>query len=184
MSRLQPITKDAATPAAAELLDAVRKKLGAVPNLIATMAHSPAVARGYLDFNQALSGGSLPARLREQLALVVGEANTCQYCVAAHTFLGRKAGLSEQETRDARTGDVDDAREHAALAFAKALVENRGRVGRVGDDQVQQLRQAGYTDGEIAEIVAHVALNVFTNYFNLVAGTEIDFPAAPALAAA
>ncbi|REK17915.1 MAG: carboxymuconolactone decarboxylase family protein [Planctomycetota bacterium] len=181
MSRLQPVTRNAATPAAAELLDAVSKKLGSIPNLIATMAHSPAVARGYLDFSQALSTGTLPARLREQLALAVGEANTCQYCVAAHTFLGRRAGLSEHETRDARRGVVPDKKEHAALAFAKELVESRGHVG---DEQVQQLRLAGYTDGEIAEIVAHVALNVFTNYFNLVADTELDFPAVPELAAA
>ena len=101
MARLQPVSKDT-NDQAASLLDGVQKKLGMVPNIIATMANSTAVANAYLGFSQSLAGGSLPARLREQIALVVGETNGCDYCVAAHTALGQKAGLSEQETCDAR----------------------------------------------------------------------------------
>lgn len=180
MPRIQPVTRDNADAATANLLDAVEKKLGSVPNLISTMANSPAVANAYLGFSQSLSSGTLPARLREQIALVVGETNKCCYCVAAHTALGKGAGLTESETCDARNAAAQDAGERAALEFARKVVIERGHVS---DDDVQQLRHAGYTDGEIAEIVAHVALNVFTNYFNHVAETETDFPAAPALAA-
>lgn len=181
MSRIRPIDKSTADSSAAELLGAVRKKLGSVPNLIATMAHSPAVAKAYLGFNQALSTGTLPPRLREQIALVVGETNQCAYCLAAHTVLGKAAGLSEQETRAARRGTSPVEKERVALDFARQLVQDRGVVA---DADLERVRRAGYTDGEIAEIVANVALNLFTNYFNHVAGTEVDFPAAPGLAAA
>lgn len=181
MPRIQPIHANTADASQAELLGSVRKKLGSVPNLIATMANSPAVAQAYLSFSQALSSGALPPRLREQLALVVGEANHCEYCVAAHTYLGQRAGLTEVETRDARRATARDEKEQIALAFARRVVRDRGVVD---DADVEQLRTAGYTDGQIAEVVAHVALNLFTNYFNHVAGTEVDFPAPQELAAA
>lgn len=181
MARISPVPLDTEDAPTAELLGSVQKKLGSVPNLIATMAHSPAVAKSYLGFSQALAGGSLPAPLREQIALVVGETNGCDYCVAAHTTLGKGAGLSEQETCDARRGHSQDEKARAALVFARKVVQDRGVVD---DADVEQVRQAGYTDGEIGEIVAAVALNLFTNYFNHVAGTEVDFPAAPSLVAA
>lgn len=179
MPRIHPVDQNSSD--AAELLGAVKKKLGIVPNIVATMANSPAVAQAYLGFSQALAGGALPSRLREQIALTVGETNGCDYCVAAHTALGQRAGLTESETCDARRGLSSDDRERAALEFAEQVVLQRGLVA---DDEVERLREAGYTDGEIAEIVANVALNLFTNYFNHVAGTEVDFPAAPNLAAA
>ncbi len=181
MPRIQPVNRDTAPPATAELLAGVQKKLGLVPNIIATMAQSTAAANAYLGFSQALSTGTLPARLREQIALVVRETNGCRYCVSAHTALGKKAGLSEQETCDARRATASDEKESLALQFARQIVANRGVVA---DEDVERVRQAGYTDGEIAEIVANVALNMFTNYFNHVAGTEVDFPVAPELAAA
>ncbi len=181
MVRIPPVTKETACPATATLMEAVKKKMGVVPNLIATMANSAAVANAYLGFSQSLAGGSLSARLREQIALVVGETNGCGYCIAAHTALGKSAGLSEQETCDARCAVASGGKEQTALQFARRIVAERALVS---DEDVQQVRQAGYTDGEIAEIVANVALNIFTNYFNHVAGTEVDFPAAPELAAA
>jgi uncharacterized peroxidase-related enzyme len=155
--------------------------LGGVPNLLATMAQSPAVAQAYLCFSQSLAAGTLPARLREQIALVLGETNGCNYCLAAHTALGKGAGLTEEETCDARRAAPRDDKERAALEFARQIVQERGMVS---DADVERVRQAGYTDGQIAEIVAGVALNIFSNYFNHVAGTEVDFPAAPCLAAA
>ena len=181
MPRIQPVNKDTADTATAELLGTVEKKLGTVPNIIATMANSAAVAKAYLGFSQSLSTGSLSARLREQIALVVGETNGCGYCLAAHTALGKRAGLTEVETCDARRAESSDGKERAALEFARRIVSDRGHLT---DDDVSQVRQAGYTDGEVAEIVANVALNIFTNYFNHVAETEVDFPAAPELAAA
>ena len=180
MPRIKPVNQNTTDPASLEVLDCVKKSMGAVPNLIATMANSPAVARAYLGFSQALSGGTLPRRLREQIALAVGEANACTYCVAAHTALGRRAGLTEEETKEAHRGLSLDVKERAALAFARKVVHDRGAVA---DEDVEQLRRAGYTDGDVGEIVANVALNLFTNYFNHVAGTDLDFPAAPDLAA-
>lgn len=180
MTRIRPIDQHTAASDAAELLGAVKKKTGSVPNLIATMANSPAVAKAYLNFSQTLSTGMLPPRVREQIALVVGETNNCAYCLAAHTALGKAAGLTEQETRDARRGTSQVEKERVALGFARKLVQERGVVA---DIDLERVRQAGYTDGEIGEIVANVALNLFTNYFNHVAGTEVDFPAAPSLAA-
>jgi len=180
MPRIKPVDQNTADPATVELLNSVKKSMGAVPNLIATMANSPAVARAYLGFVQALSGGSLPRRLREQIALAVGEANACTYCVAAHTALGRRAGLTEQETKEARRASSHDEKEEAALIFARKVVQDRGVVA---DQDVEQLRRAGYTDGQVGEIVANVVLDLFTNYFKHVAATELDFPAAPDLAA-
>jgi uncharacterized peroxidase-related enzyme len=181
MTRIPPVDQNHANQATADLLGSVKRQLGAVPNIIATMAQSPAVAKAYLDFSQALSSGTLPARLREQIALAVGETNGCGYCVAAHTALGTRAGLTEQETCDARRATSRDEKESAALDFARKVVNERGIVA---DSDVERIRRAGYTDGEIGEIVANVAVNLFTNYFNHVAGTEIDFPAPPSLVAA
>jgi uncharacterized peroxidase-related enzyme len=180
MPRIQPLDLNAADPATETLLSSVKKSMGFVPNLVATMAHSPAVLRAYLNFSQALSGGTLPRRLREQIALVVGASNACDYCVAAHTASGIRAGLTEEQTKNARRANSDDDQEHAALVFARKVVQERGHVN---DSDVEQLRHSGYTDGEIGEIVANVAVNIFTNYFNHVAGTDVDFPAAPSLAA-
>jgi len=180
MPRIQPVRKETADSTTTELLKTVEEKMGQVPNIIATMANSHAVADAYLRFSQSLSGGTLPARLREQIALVVGETNNCGYCVAAHTALGKGAGLTESETCDARRGRAKCEKERAAIEFARTIVNQRGWVT---DEDVQGIRQAGYNDGEIAEIVANVALNIFTNYFNHVAGTEVDFPAVPEPAA-
>ncbi len=180
MPRISPVNRNTADSQTADLLGAVEEKMGIVPNIIATMANSAAVAQAYLGFSQSLSAGLLSVRLREQIALVVGETNQCGYCLAAHTALGQGAGLTEPETCDARRAEPKDQKEQAALQFARAIVKERGLVS---DADVQQVRDAGYQDGEIAEIVANVALNLFTNYFNHVAGTEIDFPAAPELTA-
>jgi uncharacterized peroxidase-related enzyme len=180
MPRIKPVDQNTADPATAELLNSVRRSMGTVPNPIATMANSPAVAKAYLGFAQALSGGTLPRRLREEVALVVGDANAWGYCVAAHTALAKRAGLTEQQTKDARRATSGDEKEQAALVFARKVVQDRGIVA---DADVDMLRRAGYTEGEIGEIVANVALSIFTNYFNHVAATEVDFPAAPSLEA-
>ncbi len=180
-TRLPAIDPATATGKAKELLDGVQAKLGTVPNLMRTMAQSPAVLEAYLNFSSTLGKGLLSVKLREQIALTVAEANTCEYCLSAHSALGKIAGLSEQEVLDSRQGKSSDSRAAAALLFARTVVNQRGLVS---DDEVTGLRQAGFGDGEIAEIVAHVALNLFTNYFNHVAGTVVDFPKVPVVAAA
>jgi uncharacterized peroxidase-related enzyme len=178
MARINPVERNANSKTR-ELLGSVEKAMGMVPNMISTMAHSPAVAQAYLGFSRDLAGGSLPAALRERISLTVGEANQCDYCVSAHSLLGSKAGLSQADLLDARHGTASDEKANAALVFARKIVEDRGNVS---DEDVEEVRRAGYTDGEIAEIVANVVLNIFTNYFNHVAETEVDFPLVRSLA--
>ena len=178
MARIDAVQRNA-DPKTREVLNAVEKKMGKVPNMIASMAHSPAVVQAFLEFSKNIEGGVLPTSLRERIALAVGEAGQCNYCVSAHTFLAGRAGLNKSDIIDARRGMASDEKANAALAFARAILEDRGHVN---DEDVEEVRNAGYNDGEIVEIVACVVLNIFTNYFNHVAEPEIDFPLAPALA--
>jgi uncharacterized peroxidase-related enzyme len=179
MERVTPVNHESAEGKARQLLDAVKAKLGIVPKMTRAMAVSPPVLEAYLGFSGALALGVLPAKVREQLALDVGEANHCDYCVSAHTYIGKNiAHLSDQDILDGRKGTSTDRKTDALLQFARTVVTKQGLVD---DADVEAVRTAGYGDAEIAEVVAHVALNIFTNYFNNVAGTAIDFPRAPAL---
>lgn len=173
MPRLNAIDPQTATGKAKELLDGVQKKLGLTPNMTRTMANSPAVLEGYLNFSGALGAGSLNAKLREQLALTVAEANACEYCLSAHTAIGKMVGLQADELAASRRATSSDPHVEAALRFAREIVVTRGAVN---NEDVNRVRAAGYSEGEIAEIIAHVALNIFTNYFNTVAQTVVDFP--------
>lgn len=178
MQRIRIANTDQHDSRTAELLAGVRRSMGGVPNLISTMAVSPAVAEAYLAFSQKLSTGVLDSTVRERIALTVAQAHGCDYCLAAHTMLGSRAGLSAAEVDRARRADAQDSSVAALLRFAAKLVSNRGRVE---DQDVNELRAHGHSDAAIAEVVAHVALNTFTNFFNHVAATEVDFPAAPPL---
>jgi uncharacterized peroxidase-related enzyme len=151
----------------------VQKKLGVTPNLFKTLAHSPAALGFYLQQSQALASGVLSPALREQIALATAGVNACDYCASAHTLLGKGVGVTAGEAAKNLHGVATDARVDAALKFARAIVEKRGNVS---DTQLSNIRAAGYDDAELVEIVAHVAMNIFTNYFNHVAGTEVDFP--------
>lgn len=173
MPRLSAVDPTGETGKAKELLDGVQATLGMTPNLMRTLANSPAVLEAYLGFNAALGRGKLNAKLREQIALAVAEENGCEYCLSAHTAIGKKVGLPEDGLLASRQWTSPDPKVDAALKFAHAIVARRGQVT---DDDVNRVRQAGYGDAEIAEIIANVALNIFTNYFNLVAGTSVDFP--------
>jgi uncharacterized peroxidase-related enzyme len=173
MSRLPAVQPEAATGKAKELLDAVQAKLTIIPNMTRVMADSPAVLEAYLSFSGALSHGALDAKLREEIALEVGEQNSCQYCVSAHSAIGKMTGLSDSEIQQAREAKSGSPRNTAALQFARELVAKRGRAT---DADVETVRRAGFTDGEVAEIIAHVALNIFTNYFNNTAEVKVDFP--------
>jgi uncharacterized peroxidase-related enzyme len=172
MPRIEAVQLGDASGKARELLEGIQRAMGMVPNLMKTMARSPAVLESYLGFGRSLQG-ALRAALREQIALTVAGANDCGYCASAHTALGASAGLDADEMSANLRGESADERTAAALRFARAVVAERGRVS---DGDLDDVRAAGYGDAEIAEIVAVIALNVFTNYFNHVAGTEIDFP--------
>ena len=178
MSRIHAIEPVSATGKAKELLDAVQAKLGMVPNMTRTMANAPAALEGYLGLSGALAKGSLPAKLREQIALTVSERNGCDYCLAAHTTIGKMVGLSQEQILDSRHGTAVDSKTDAVLRFAAQIVDKQGRVDEA---ELKAVREAGVSDAAIIEIVANVALNVFTNYFNNVAQSDIDFPAATPL---
>lgn len=181
MQRIPALATAAAPALSQPMLEAVGKKLGMVPNLFKTFAHSPAVLQYYLAGSEALAGGTLSGALREQIALVTAGANECDYCASAHTLMGKGAGLAAAEMSNNLRGQSDNAKTQAALDFAKAIVNARGQVT---DAQLQAVRAAGYGDAEVVEIVANVVANIFTNYFNHIAGTVIDFPVVRAAAPA
>jgi len=170
IAHLDPIT---ATGPVKPLFDGVQAKLGVVPNLFRVLGNAPAALDGYLKFNAALAGGSFDAKLREQIALAVAESNQCGYCLSAHTFIGSKLGLSAQDIADARHANAANERTAAILKLARSIVVQRGDLGAAG---LEQARTAGLTDRDIVETVANVALNIFSNYVNHVAGTIVDFP--------
>jgi len=180
MSRLAPINPENATGKAKDLLDAVKQKLGLVPNMTRVMANAPNVLEAYLQFSGSVGKGTLSGKTREQISLAIGQANDCDYCLAAHSTIGKMVGLSVDQIRDSRHGTSVDSKSDALLHFAKKIVDTHGKVS---DEDVATVRSAGFDDGAIAEIVANVALNIFTNYFNHVADTEIDFPKAETLPA-
>ena len=175
MSRIPtPATIDAAPAASRPQLEAVKKQLGLVPNMFRLVANSPAALEGYLGLNGALSKGQLDGRTRERIAMAVAELNGCDYCLSAHTYLGLNAAkISSEEIALNRKGRSGDPTADAAVRFATKVAEARGRVG---DGDLQAVQAAGYSDGEVMEIVLHVALNTLTNYVNEVAKTQIDFP--------
>jgi uncharacterized peroxidase-related enzyme len=173
MSRLNTIDPATAAGKAKDLLGAVKTKLGLIPNMTKVMANSPAVLEGYLGFSGALASGLLDPQIREHIALFAAQQNHCDYCLSAHTAIGKMVGLKPEQIIETRKGHGDDVRTTAALGFAKQVLEKRGQVSAADLDAV---RAAGFSDGEIAEIIAHVALNVLTNYFNVTTDVEIDFP--------
>jgi len=175
MSRLAIPADTAQAPAASRpLLDAVNKLVGRVPNMFRAVAVSPQALEGYLGLSGALGKGTLPAPTRERIALAVAEVNGCGYCLSAHSFFGRLAKLDDAEISANRNGASNDPKADAAVRFAVQVAQARGHVG---DADLAAVRQAGYSDAELIEIVQHVALNTWTNYFNEVFQTEIDFPA-------
>jgi AhpD family alkylhydroperoxidase len=179
--RIAAIPTSTTDQALVPLYAAVKAGLGMVPNLMQVVGNSPAALSGYLSLNAALAQGHLPAAVRERIALAVAQDNTCDYCLAAHTLLGKNAGLDANEAQRARLGTASDPYAAAAVALAKAVNRTHGRV----DDQtLADARRAGLNDAAIIETIAHVALNILTNAINNVAHTTVDFPTAPALAAA
>ncbi len=181
MSRIAIPSVDASPAASKPLLDAVLKQLGVVPNLMKMVGNSPAALEGYLSLNGAMAKGVLDLQLRERIALATAELNGCDYCLAAHSYLGTNlAKLSDAEIAAARGATSADARAAAALRFAQRVVAERGHVDR---DDLAAVRAAGFDDAAVVEIVLNVALNVLTNYINNVAQTDLDFPAAARLAA-
>ena len=181
MSRLTIPAREDAPARSQPLLDAVEKQLGTVPNLFRLVSSSPAALEGYLGLNGAL-GRTLDAKTRERIALAIAQANGCDYCLSAHSFLGLNlAKIDEAEIALNRAGHSGDAKADAAIVFARRVLDARGKVS---DADLAEVRLAGFTEAQVIEIIAAVALSVLTNYINNVAQTDIDFPAVLAAQAA
>ncbi|MGN9812818.1 carboxymuconolactone decarboxylase family protein [Micromonospora sp. BQ11] len=161
-------------PAESEaVLKDITSTFGATPAMFRAVANSPAALKMMWAGFGALGEGRLGAKLGEQIAVLVADRNSCEYCLAAHSALGRKAGASAHEMSEAQAGRSQDPRTEAALTFAAKVVENRAHVT---DADVEALRTAGFDDEEVVELVAHVALNLFTNYINVALSVPVDFP--------
>jgi uncharacterized peroxidase-related enzyme len=176
MPRITPVNPAAASGRAKEIFDG--PLAGKHFNIFKSMAQSPSVLDAYLALSGAVGHGTLSAKEREVIQLAVGEANTCSYCLAAHTAIGKSTGLTEAQTIEARRGTLADAKLNALAKFALALHEKRGSVS---DGDIAAFKAAGYSEGSLGEVVANYALATFTNYFNHVNETPVDFPAAPAI---
>jgi len=174
MSRIPLVNTAAVSSASKADLDQIQAAFGATPNMFRAVANSPAALRSMWGSFGALGGGVIAPKIGEQIAVAVADRNACDYCLAAHTALGRKAGASAEEMAAAQSGESSDPKAAAALRFALKLVNERGQVG---DADVQALRATGFDDEHIVEIVAHVALSLFTNYVNVAFAVPVDFPA-------
>lgn len=174
MSRIPLINPIETTAERKAILSDIHAAFGATPNMFKAVANSPAALKSMWGSFGALGAGVIPAKLGELIAVAIANRNACEYCLAAHTALGRKAGAASQEMTAAQDGKSDDPKTAAALTFVLAVVEGRGQID---EPALQALRTAGYSDEEIVEILAHVALNLFTNYINVAFAVPVDFPA-------
>jgi uncharacterized peroxidase-related enzyme len=181
MSYIPALPREAVSGAVGASLDAVQKKLGVLPNMFRTFAHTPVALNAYLQLAEATAGGRFTAMLRYIIALAVGERNGCDYCLAAHGAIGRMVGLDATQIAAARNGDADAAGDAALLALARRILDTRGHVPTA---ELDAFKAAGFDDAAILELLVNVVLNIYTNYTNHLARTDIDFPAAPAQRAA
>lgn len=173
MIRISPLQPTEASGSVKMTLDAIQQKVGFVPNFYATIAKAPPVLDAYLKVSDALSHGGFSAGLREKIAIAVAQENGCAYCLSAHTAVGKMMGLDQAALDASRRGDAETQFESAVLKLAIKLVQTRGNL--IHSDLVDA-RQGGLADRDILETVAHVAMNIFSNYLNHVADPEIDFP--------
>ena len=173
VARVPLVDRTAASGSVRTVLDQIHGAFGATPNMFRAVANSPAALQSMWAAFGALGGGVIGAALGEQIAVAVANRNACDYCLAAHTALGRKAGVSGDDLAAAQSGESADPRTAAVLRFALKLVNERGQVDATDG---QALRDHGWSDEHIVEIVAHVALNLFTNYVNVALAVPVDFP--------
>lgn len=178
MPIISPIAPESANSEQKKILEGIRAKLGRIPNIYSTMAHSPSTLESMLSYNAGLKKGILSPKEIEAIALAVGQVNDCDYCVAAHTVIGKMSGLTLEETIESRQGKSHDAKLEALVKLAVEIVKTKGRPAT---GSIQTFRKAGYGDAALVELIAWVTYNIFTNYFNHIAETVSDFPPAPKL---
>jgi uncharacterized peroxidase-related enzyme len=178
MSRLTQIAPEKAMGAVRAIFDGLKAKLGRVPNIFQNMANSEATLDAYMALSGLADKTSLSPQLREKIALTSAQENSCNYCLAAHTTIAKHMGMQESDILLARKADAEDSKTKAILKFVQLVAKTKGKVS---DEEVTQLKKQGVSDKEICEIILLVTLNVFTNYFNNVVKSDIDFPQAPEL---
>lgn len=178
MSRTIALAPEQVPAESKPTLDAFTRNIGFTPNMMATFAQSPIAFNAWATLLGGLSK-ALDVKTRDSIGLAVSEVNGCNYCLTVHSFTAEHmAKLPADEIILARKGHASDAKRDAAVQFARQVILSRGKVG---DDDVQAVRDAGYTDANIMEIVALVAMYSLTNLINNVFDPEKDFPAvAPA----
>lgn len=173
MSRIAVIDRHTADTEQQQLLDAIQRELGSVPNFLKVFANSPAALRAFLGLHGIAKEGSLDLQTRERIALALAQQNACEYCLSAHTALGRNAGLNGDEIAANRAGGSQDAKAAIAVKFARSLVEHQGEVTSA---EIAEVREAGFSDADIVEIITHVGMNLLTNILGKASRVEIDFP--------
>jgi len=178
MARVTPVLPEQADGEVKAMYTKLQNKLGRVPNIFQNMGNSAAVLKGYFGLSEATAACVLPPKVREQIAVAVGELNGCGYCTAAHSAMGKMVGLSEEELLEARRGKASDPKVQAILSFSCAINEKRGWVD---ESEIEALKSAGVSDQEMTEVILVVCQNIFTNYFNHVTEPQVDFPAVPEL---
>ncbi len=173
MSRIQVIEQSNANAEQKALLDAIQGQLGMVPNFLKVFANSPVALQAFLGLHGVANAGSLSPQTRERIALALAQQNTCEYCLSAHTAIGRKAGLTGDEIAAARAGSSEDAKAAVAVKLARSLVEHKGDITTA---ELIEAREAGYSDADIVEIITHVGMNLLTNILGKASRVDIDFP--------
>ena len=173
MSRINLVTAATANEEQQALLIAIQSKLGMVPNFLKVFANSPAALRAFLGLHGIANEGSLDSQTRERIALTVAQKNSCEYCVSAHTAIGRGTGLSNEEMTAARAGSSADAKAAVAVRFARSLVEHQGEITAA---ELREMRDAGFSESDIVEVITHVGMNILTNMIGKASRLEIDFP--------
>lgn len=172
-TRIKTLNPETTIGKSKELFDAVNKKLGFIPNLIKVFGNSPATLETYLTLGKLTASGNFNNKFREQLALAIAEENECNYCLSAHTAIGKMNGLTDVQTEQNRQGNSNDLKVEAALKFAQEVTRKRGQVNT---EVIENFKAAGHNDGDVLEIILNVVSNTLTNYVNHIAETEIDFP--------
>lgn len=173
MSRITTITNEIANAEQKELLNKIQSQLGIVPNFLRVFANSPAALRAFLGLHVIANEGSLEPQTRERIALALAQQNACEYCLSAHTAIGKKAGLNSEEITANRAGNSQDAKAAVAVKLARSLAEHTGEITTA---ELIDARKAGYSDADIVEIITHVGLNILTNMLGKASRLEIDFP--------
>jgi len=173
MSRINLVTTETANAEQKELLAAIQAKLGMVPNFLKVFANSPSALRAFLGLHSIASEGSLDAQMRERIALTVAQKNSCEYCVSAHTAIGRGTGLDNEEMAANRAGSSKDSKAAVAVRFAQSLVENQGEVTTA---ELIEMREAGFSESDIVEVITHVGMTLLTTILGKASRLEIDFP--------